>query len=447
MISSVKPFHPPGVTSMLPVENADALAQEIGQLSLNIGTKEGHSNAVEAEVPQPVASVVAQVPEVAQIPNTAELNNTAEGQTENIHHDIQSEPVPTENIPSQVVPDSSAEFLPEISKMVGVDYVYLSSKPIFDGANGVIYRGTDTKNTTVFVIKTVKVQKDQLLATYRRSVIREFDNLKKCANSKQVVTVVDIAANQDSPDLSLIVKYYPNGDLLDFLCKLRTKKVELKGNLKDAIFKQIVRGVDFLHRHNIAHRDIKPENFLIDECGVIKLNDFGYSLDTTRLDEQLLLNDLSCGTPSFKAPELYQIEKAVAENTDFDAKLIDFKMVDIWALGVLTFQLFLMSKPWQHANVVTDAKNMVMEKFIKYYPDNEKHLINLVNKLNDRNHSVSTNPALSLFKKLHYDARILALEMLHPAPEKRCTTEKLLLSNWLTQAYADPKDLIKLIPK
>lgn len=331
--------------------------------------------------------------------------------------------------------------------VVGVDYVKLSSKPIFDGANGVVYKATDAANSTVFVIKTVKIQPGQLADVYRRSVVREYDNLKKCASCKQVVTVVDMAANCNLPELSLIVKYYPNGDLLDFLCLLRTKKRDLEGNMKDAIFKQTVRAVDFLHRHDIAHRDIKPENFLIDETGLIKLNDFGYSLDVTKLDDQLPLNDLSCGTPSFKAPELYVIEQNVAKGIDFDARLIDFKMVDVWALGVLYFQLFLMAKPWQHTNVGGDTKNTVMKSYILRYPENEKHLIDIANKLNDRNFSVSSNPALSLFKKLHYEARILVLEMLHPVARKRCSTEKILSSNWLTQAYANPKDLLKLMAK
>lgn len=334
-----------------------------------------------------------------------------------------------------------------ISATVGIDYVKLSSKPIFDGANGVVYKATDHTTSSVYVIKTVRIQSDQLLDTYHRSVVREYENLKKCSASKQVVTVVALATNPDSPELSLIVKYYPNGDLLDFLCTLRKKKIELQGNMKDAIFKQIIRGVDFLHRHDIAHRDIKPENFLIDESGVIKLNDFGYSLDVTKLEEQLPLNDLFCGTPSFKSPELYKIEAEVSLGTPFKAELVDFKKVDIWALGVLCFQLYLMSKPWQHANIVSDLKNVVFEKFVQSYPENEKQLDGLVNKLNDRNYGVLSNPALSVFKKLHYDARLSALEMLHPVPEKRCSTEKLLSSTWLTQAYADPKDLIKMIPK
>lgn len=331
--------------------------------------------------------------------------------------------------------------------VVGVDYVKLSSKPIFDGANGVIYRATDATKVAVFVIKTVKVQPGQSLEHYRRSVVRECDNLKKCAATKQVVDIKAMAANPGQEELSLIIPFYAHGDLLDFLCVLRSKKVEVSSNLKDSIFKQIVRGVDFLHRHNIVHRDLKPENCLIDELGTIKLNDFGYSLDLTKVDEQLDLNDLYCGTPSFKAPELFQIEHDVILNNTVDVAKINFKAVDIWALGIMYFQIFLMSVPWPHSNTITDDRNKPMEKYLINYPDSEKHLINLVNKLNDRNFSVSLNPALSLFKKLHYDARLQVLRTLHPYSDKRCTTESLLLSSWLTQVYANPKDLLQLIPR
>ena len=42
-------------------------------------------------------------------------------------------------------------------------------------------------------------------------------------------------------------------------------------------FKQIIRGVDYLHSHGIAHRDIKLENMLLTADGSVKISDFGVS--------------------------------------------------------------------------------------------------------------------------------------------------------------------------
>jgi len=46
------------------------------------------------------------------------------------------------------------------------------------------------------------------------------------------------------------------------------------------IFKQIVEGVNYLHKLNIIHRDIKLENIIVsDEDQVtVKMIDFGFAL-------------------------------------------------------------------------------------------------------------------------------------------------------------------------
>ena len=40
---------------------------------------------------------------------------------------------------------------------------------------------------------------------------------------------------------------------------------------------QLVRGIDYLHQHQVIHRDIKPENLLLSRAGVLKLCDFGFA--------------------------------------------------------------------------------------------------------------------------------------------------------------------------
>lgn len=333
--------------------------------------------------------------------------------------------------------------------VIGKDWIKVSSKPIFVGANGTIYKASDPSNRLV-VIKTVKRHEKDTLDLYRACVAREYENMKRCSLAKQVVEVFALATDPAFDELSLVTQYCAHGDLLDFLCHLRKSNISISSNLKDAIFKQIVKAVVYLHKHGIAHRDIKPENFLVDENGFVRLNDFGCSLDCAKLCEQLPLNEVCCGTPSFKAPELYGYEEQLkllepSEALELSLKM-DYKKVDVWALGIVCFQVYLMSVPWQNCRSKGPDASKVFERYTKEYPQDEKLLKALVDKLNDRKASISLNPALSLFKKIHYDARVELFKMLNPSPEKRISADALLQSSWLAQAYANPKEILALFP-
>jgi BR serine/threonine kinase len=58
--------------------------------------------------------------------------------------------------------------------------------------------------------------------------------------------------------LYLILDYAKHGELFDFPTSSRSLPVELAMNF----FRQIIDGLEYLHRHSISHRDLKPENIL-----------------------------------------------------------------------------------------------------------------------------------------------------------------------------------------
>lgn len=318
--------------------------------------------------------------------------------------------------------------------LIGREYK-LSKKPIFDGANGTIYKATGPQNQVV-AVKQIKKQSCEE-NRYCQCVFGEYELLKKCLACSKIVAVHDVARMEECGDLALVMAYCPNGDVLDFLSGLRHRRVELSSQLKDYIFKQMVLAVDFLHRHDIAHRDLKPENFLIDEKGVLKLSDFGYLLDLEHLNEDCCtLKELCRGTPSFKAPELFELEATF--DGSFDLRNLNHKAIDVWALAVVYFQVYLMTVPW----TLLSLENKAVRRFVEDYPSSDAQLKDLLQHLDDRNFQTPLNPALSLFKKLHYHARVAVFRMLHPDPEKRCSSKDVYSLQWLTQVFAQPSELI-----
>ena len=69
-----------------------------------------------------------------------------------------------------------------------------------------------------------------------------------------------------------VMEFCPQGEIFTLVQK---RYLKLEDNL--CLFKQLLRGVAYLHAHGIAHRDIKLENLLMTNEGHLKITDFGVS--------------------------------------------------------------------------------------------------------------------------------------------------------------------------
>ncbi|WP_170113060.1 serine/threonine-protein kinase [Ahniella affigens] len=99
---------------------------------------------------------------------------------------------------------------------------------------------------------------------------------------------------------------------------------------------ETARAVDAAHQQLIVHRDIKPSNILVDRQQQVKLLDFGIA---KLLDQDEIMTRTGAGmmTPAYAAPE-QKLNQPVSTATD------------VFALGVVLWELLLGSRPDAHPN-------------------------------------------------------------------------------------------------
>lgn len=98
------------------------------------------------------------------------------------------------------------------------------------------------------------------------------------------------------------------------------------------IFQAVVEAIAYVHGNGVVHRDIKSNNIKISSSGEVKLLDFGIA--KSEASERLTATGSIIGTLEYLSPE--QIMGGVA-----DARS------DIWALGVLLYEMVTGRVPFQ----------------------------------------------------------------------------------------------------
>ncbi|GBF99163.1 aurora kinase A, partial [Raphidocelis subcapitata] len=93
----------------------------------------------------------------------------------------------------------------------------------------------------------------------------------------------------------------------------------------------LARALHYCHTKHVIHRDIKPENLLVGMEGDLKIADFGWSVHAPRNRRRTL-----CGTLDYLPPEM-------VEGREHDTS------VDVWGLGVLTFEFLFGAPPFEAA--------------------------------------------------------------------------------------------------
>ncbi|KAJ6118865.1 kinase-like domain-containing protein [Penicillium samsonianum] len=167
---------------------------------------------------------------------------------------------------------------------------------------------------------------------YRRRVESEFDISSSLQHQNIVRTFELLQIGNDS--LCECLEYCSGGDLHSLV----VTSGQLEKAEADCFFKQLMRGVNYIHEMGIAHRDLKPENLLLSPNGCLKISDFG-SAECFRLgwEPHIHMSRTRRGSRPFVSPEQYFCE-------EFDAR-----SVDIWAAAINYIVMRTGRIPWKIA--------------------------------------------------------------------------------------------------
>lgn len=143
----------------------------------------------------------------------------------------------------------------------------------------------------------------------------------------------------------MLIEHARHGDLYSWINRLYV----LSDHKVLKFYREVVEAVAYMHAKGFAHRDIKPENILIAKRFSPKLADFGASEEIDKLSNTF------CGTLEYMAPEILLRHKQTEK-------------VDIWALGVLLYEMFHGASPFRNMKV-DNIKHRLRGDGLRYKTD------------------------------------------------------------------------------
>ena len=193
-----------------------------------------------------------------------------------------------------------------------------SAEIIGQGSFGRVLFGLDKSTNTNIAIKEIP--------------LISINNLSEVAAEVEILSqlnhpnIVRYLGTQTTNECLLLFMEYISGGTIDTLL---TKHGPFSENLIRVYTFQVLKGLEYLHYHNIVHRDIKGTNILVNQDGICKLGDFGSAKKLLGMESTSSLT----GTINWMAPE-------VLKGTGHG------RYADIWSIGCLVVEMATARLPW-----------------------------------------------------------------------------------------------------
>ena len=291
------------------------------------------------------------------------------------------------------------DYLPKNDTKYNIDYSNILGK----GSFGTVYKGTLNKDDKTIPVAMKQISKEisgnnnllQLLSNevaISANLYKDEDKNEEGENKMDnIVSFLDIIELNDNN--YLVYEFCNGGDLTRYLKYFKTFDEKMIQN----ILRQILKGLSRLHEKKVVHHDIKPENILVELClpkgdnsnlektinQVMETTKTkGYVDENNKIDKERLLTILNSSI--FKLSDFglskemlnYNMKKEVSGsplyvdpmlfNQNIDRETINNEKVDIWALGILAYEMFFYDLPFQPFPPKIDKLKTLLDKGIYF---------------------------------------------------------------------------------
>jgi eukaryotic-like serine/threonine-protein kinase len=222
------------------------------------------------------------------------------------------------------------------------------------GGMGVVYRARDRKLQRTVAIKVVDRMRSSERAS--RSLLEEA-RLAAALSHPSICGVYEVGHVGDQP--FIVMEHIEGSTLATLMPKARALSLETALHYAA----QIVDAVAYAHRNGIVHGDLKSSNIMIAPDGRAKILDFGLAVrqltPAAGSDGETTTQSLNvpsgAGTVPYMAPELLRGRPADPRS-------------DIWALGVLFYEMVAGYRPFRGATRYELAAAILYEQAIALPP-------------------------------------------------------------------------------
>lgn len=215
-----------------------------------------------------------------------------------------------------------------------------TSEIIGQGSFGRVLFGQDKQTKVLLAIKEIP-----LIDLNNISAVAEEVEILSQLSHPNIVSYM--GSKTDNERLFIFMEYISGGTIHSLLNKYK----RFSESLIRTYTYQILKGLEYLHYHNIVHRDIKGTNILVNSQGTCKLADFGSAKKIIGMERTSSIT----GTINWMAPE-------VIKGTGHG------RYADIWSIGCIIIEMATSKPPWNEYNQVDVILNVCNTDIVPELP-------------------------------------------------------------------------------